>query len=158
MEGIHLVAVMLCLVIDSPGDHQAFILDLHLCDMIGDPRFQVVCPPAHHLSCSILSSASRYHTLLHSFCVQHHLVANLDDLFRLAQQPNLNHDQFQCALKKFDRIKSKGMRFAEKRCHHLRMGAIQFSLELNQWCQQQELWHLVIRWRKGSHIWATTIR
>jgi len=34
------------MVQNSPGDHQAIIVDVHLLDTIGEPRFTVARPPA----------------------------------------------------------------------------------------------------------------
>jgi len=81
----------------------------------------------------------------------------LNTLFHLAQLPSIDLPNFQAEMEKFDRIKVEGMRFAEHQCRRLRMGMIQFSLELMIWRQKKELWHLVMHCKSGHHVHAQTI-
>jgi len=157
-DGVIISAAAIYPVDQGPGDHHAFIIDLHLHDTIGEPRLRVVRPPARRLSCSIPGAISRYTKALSQFSVRYHLPARLNKLFLMAQQPDLDHTVFQSEMETFDRLKAEGMRFSEKRCRRLHMGAIQFSPDLNYWRRQKELWHLVLRQHLGYHVHAMTIK
>jgi len=100
----------------------------------------------------------RYTSAFALFCEQFHLCNRLDNLFRLAQLPTLDHSLFQTEMEKFDRMKADGMRFAEKRCRRLHMGLVSYSPELNRCRQLKNLWRLVIRRRQGYRVRAETIR
>jgi len=75
----------------------------------------------------------------------------------LAQQPDLDRAFFQLEMEKFDQLKADGMNFAEKRCQHLHMGAIQFLPDLNFWWNKKELWRLVLHWHMGYWVHAMTV-
>jgi len=49
------------------------------------------------------------------------------------------------------------MWLAEKRCHHLWMGMVQFSPDLNYWHKQQVLYRLVLCCWQGHHVKSSTI-
>jgi len=132
-DGVIISAAAIYPVDQGPGDHRAFIIDLHLHDTIGKPHLCIVCPPALQLSCSIPGAISWYTKALSQFSVRYHLPERLNKLFLMAQQPDLDHTVFQSEMETFDRIKAEGMRFAKKRCRRLHMGAIQFSPDLNYW-------------------------
>jgi len=53
-------------------------------------------------------------TALSAFCERHQLEQKLNDLFHLAQAPNLDCMVFINQMESFDRIKAEGMKFAEK--------------------------------------------
>jgi len=44
-EAVSICAASMLPVNMSPGNHRAFLLDLHLCDTIGEPWFRVARPP-----------------------------------------------------------------------------------------------------------------
>jgi len=156
--GVLIQGAMMCAVQHSPGDHRALIVDVHLLDTIGEPRFTVLRPPARRLCCNIPGVSDRYLHHLDNYCHLNNLPHKLDTLFRSAQTADLDRHSFGMAMEKFDKLKADGMRMAEKRCRRLRMGLIQFSPELNQWRLQKELWRLVIRRKLGRRVCATTIR
>jgi len=141
----------------SPGDHRAFLIDLNLNGTIGQPRFRVAHPPARRLTCTLPSVEAKYIDNLSAFCAWYHLSHHLDDLFWLAQLPDLDHSLFQMEMEKFDQIKAEGMRFAEKQFRRFHMGLVQFSPQLNYW-HLSKLWHLVIRCHLGYRVHAETIR
>jgi len=151
-------AVSILPVAISPGDHRAFLVDLNLNETIGQPRFRVTRPPARRLTCTLPSVEAKYIDNLSAFCERYHLSHRLDNLFRLAQLPDLDHSLFQMEMEKFDRLKAEGMRFAEKRCRRFHMGLVQFSPQLNYWRLSKELWRLVIRHQLGYRVRAETIR
>jgi len=157
-DGLFLSATTIYPVDQGPGDHRAFVVDLHLRNTIGEPRLRVVCPPARRLSCAIPGAVSRYTEAFSHFSERVHLPQRLNSLFMLAQQPNLDRAFFLSEMEKFDRLKADGMRFAEKRCRRLHMGAIQFSPDLNIWRNKKELWRLVLRRHLGYRVHAVTIR
>jgi len=142
----------------SPGDHRAFLLDLQLNDTIGEPHFRVARPPARRLTCTLPAVEKKYTSSLLAFSERYHLSRRLENLFQLAQLPNLDHSLFQRKMEKFDKIKAEGMRFAEKRCRQFHMGLVQFSPQLNHWRLAKELWRLVIHRRLGYKVRAATIQ
>ncbi len=130
-DGVIISAAAIYPVDQGPGDHHAFLIDLHLHDTIGEPRLHVVRPPARRLSCSIPGAVSQYTKAFSQFSKRYHLPERLNKLFLMAQQPDLDHMVFQSEMETFDWIKAEGMHFAEKRCQCLHMRAIQFSPDLN---------------------------
>jgi len=44
--GVAIQCTMMCPILHSPGDHRAIIMDIHLLNMIGEPRLIVARPPA----------------------------------------------------------------------------------------------------------------
>jgi len=155
--GIAIQGAMMCVVQHSPGDHHAFIIDVHLKDMIGEPHFKVVLPPARRLCCTIPSSSEQYQKTLNAYCSYHKLPQKPNALFRLAQGTNLDLQWFHQDMESFDKIKLEGMKMTEKCCWKLHMGLVQFSLDLNWWWLLKELWQLVICRKVGRKVWATTI-
>jgi len=99
----------------------------------------------------------KYIDNLSAFCERYHLSHHLDNLFRLAQLPDLDHSLFKMEMEKFVQLKAEGMQFAEKRCHRFHMGLIQFSPQLNYWHLSKELWCLVICCHLGYRVRAETI-
>jgi len=148
---------MYCMVNHSLGDHRAIILDINLPALIGETKFQVVCPPDCWQNCALPTVKQKYLWLLEEFTISCHLNAKLKSLFQKASTPNMPCPQLQTTAKQFDQLKTEGMWFAEKQCHRLHMGKGQFSLELNCWCQFHDLWRMVLKCKQGCCIKATTI-
>jgi len=61
---------------------------------------------------------------------------------------------FVAAMESFDKMKCKGMKFAEKHCCHLHMEEIHFLPSLNLWCKCHDLWHLVLHQKEGFSVKA----
>jgi len=108
-EGVFLSAATIYPVDQGPGDHRAFVVDLHLRDTIGEPRLHVVHPLAWCLSCCILGATSKYTSALSQFSERFHLPDCLNRLFLMAQQLDVDHEAFQSAMETFDRMKADGM-------------------------------------------------
>jgi len=112
--GIVIQGAMMFVVQHSLGDHHDFIINIHLKDTIGEPHLKVVCPPARRLCCTVPHSSKQYCKTLNAYCSYHKLPQKLNALFWTAQGTNLDLHQFHQDMESFDKIKSEGMRMAEK--------------------------------------------
>jgi len=125
---------MLCTVQHSHGDHRAMVVNLHLLDTNGEPQFTIVHPlyvdwiatsplPLNSTSWHFPNSVSTTNWIenLITFSIWHN---NPPYLF-LIWRWNGEVWPYQW--------------LAEKKCHHLCMGVVQFSPDLNYWHNQQEL-------------------
>jgi len=141
---------MYCTVDNSPGDHRAIILDVDLYATIGEPCYQVVRPPGHRLNCSLPNVQKSYVRLFETYAHSHCLEDKLCQIFHLASMEGTPRLLLKETMEHFDCIKAEGMRFAEKGCHWLHVGEVQFSPELNLWRQCRNLWFLVLKWKQGK--------
>ncbi len=141
----------------SPGDHRALVLDINLTDCIGEPRYSIVRPPGRRLNSSLPVTRIKYITALQQHADNHNLTAKLDRLFVMASTPSTSRQTLLLALESFDKVKSEGMKHAEKHCRQLNMGLLQFSPELNLWRKRRLLWKLVLRRHLGHAINAKYI-
>jgi len=91
--------------------------------------------------------------------VQSHKLENkLTKPFLLATTPDTPRQVLQSAMEQLDQTKTEGMKYAEKRCHCMCVGEVQFSTQSNIWRQCHDLWLLVLKCKQGRQIKATTIR
>jgi len=75
----------------------------------------------------------KYLHALQQHADKHNLTQKLDHLFVLASTPSTSRQSLLLALESFDKVKTEGMKHAEKHCCQLNMGLFQFSPELNLW-------------------------
>jgi len=149
---------MYCSVDNSPGDHQAIIIDINLL-AFGEPWFKITHPPGSwHLNCSLPKVKEKYIQHFEKFVQSHKLENKLTKPFLLATTPDTPHQVLQSAMEQLDQTKTEGMKYAEKRCHCMCVGEVQFSPQLNIWRQCHNLWLLVLKCKQGRQIKATTIR
>jgi len=120
-------AISWCSLEASPGNHWTIVLDINLLDCIWEPWYMVVYPPGHCLNCSIPLAHSNHLWSLQDYAETHKLPQKLDALFHLATTPSTSAESLQAALKSFDCIKTKDMKFAENRCCCFHAGLVQLS-------------------------------
>jgi len=109
------------------------IININLEDCIGEPRYSVVQPPGRWLNSALPFTRKKYLKALQQHVGHHNLTKKLDQLFILALSPSTSRHTLLPALKSFDKVKTEGMKYAEKHCRCLNMGLLQFSPELNLW-------------------------
>ena len=61
-------------------------------------------------------------------------------------------------MENIDKVQKEGMIHAEKSCRQLCMGAINFSLKLNEAYQRKLLWQLIVRKKQGRDVNTKRIR
>jgi hypothetical protein len=73
-------ALNVCMLplLDSPGDHQAFIIDISTRLLLGEFCYKVCCPISHCLITSQQSSVNEYNRIVHKQFDQHRIVEHLD--------------------------------------------------------------------------------
>jgi hypothetical protein len=89
-----------------------------------------------------------YSRILALYEAQHKLLGKSHNLYQKTQGP-LTQDQ-QERFKSIDRVKSEGMIHAEKKCHPLKMGEVDFSLDVNTAKGRRLVWQMIIC--KGEEI------
>jgi len=154
---ISIDAISYCAIPTSPSNHRAIVLDLNLLECIGKPCYKVVRPPGHRLNCALPTTWAHYLENLQTFTSSHHMAEKLDGLFAISKCPTATREGLQAGLETFDKLKSEGMRYAEKHCRRFNTGLVQLLPELNFWRKCPDLWRLVLQWKASLPIKAKYI-
>jgi hypothetical protein len=118
--------------------------------------FKIAHPEAGRLSSSAYHSTVEYSRRLALYEAQHKLLGKSHNLYWETQGP-LTQDQ-QERFESIDRVKSEGMIHAEKKCHPLKMGEVDFSPDVNTAKGRHFVWQMIIRKRRGNHVSSRKIR
>jgi len=137
----------------SPVNHHAIIVDVNLVDCISKPCCMVVWPQ----NSALPYTRKKYLHALQDHTSHHKLAQKLDQLFLLSSSPTTSKQSLLHALELFNRVKTKGMKHTKHLCHHLNMGALQFSPELNLWHECHLLLQLVLKCHSGHCVKACYI-
>ena len=140
----------------TPGDHRYVVLDIKWEILLGESVLKVERPQARRLTTGNPAAATKYRKLLKQHFVRHRLLPRLHMLYRHSGLP-LSLPQQQ-ELETIDRLKSDGMRYAEKHCRTLAMGQVDFSPPLDEARDLKNLWLAVVRKRQGKTASTTYIR
>jgi len=132
-DNVTILAASWQLVDLSLGNHHAIIINIILVDCIGEPCYTVVCPPGQQLNSALPLMRKKYLKLLDKYMAKHQVLHKLDHLFLLVASPATLKEALLHDLEIFDKVKMEGMKYVEHKCHHLHMGALQFSPELTLW-------------------------
>lgn len=139
----------------SPGDHRAAIVDFHAEAILSDPVVKVFRPGGRRLNTKIPSVKHAYTRLLEQHFSRHGL---LQKLYRLATTTwEHRWHEFASHVESLDRLRTEGMRFAEKRCRRFRSGGIFFSPEIDKWYKLRRLYSQTIQYHAGRRIRRATI-
>jgi hypothetical protein len=64
--------------LDSPGDHQAFIIDIFTRLLLGEFRYKVCCPVSRRLVTSQQGLVDKYNRIVREQFAQHKIIKCLD--------------------------------------------------------------------------------
>jgi hypothetical protein len=125
-------------IIGSPRDHHSCIIEICWKALVGEDMFKIAHPDAHRLSSSAYHSTVEYSRILTlykfntSFCLS--LTISIGKLMPPSHKSN-SQDWFES----IDWVKLEGMVHAEKKCHPLKMGEVDFCPDVNT----AKGWHFV---------------
>ena len=139
-----------------PSDHRALWLDLTLQNAFGGNTCALIPPVARKLKLDDVRTSKRWKDLYQQYIIDHNLHTKIFQLeseitgqLTLAQQR-----KYEAIIKK----REQGIRYADKRCRKKRMGAVPFSVELNQRRLELELWKAVETKKSGCVYSWTKLR
>jgi hypothetical protein len=112
--------------------------------------FKIARPKAHPLSSSAYCLMVEYSRILTLYEAQHKLLGKSHNLYWETQGP-LTQDQ-QEQFESIDRVKSEGMIHAEKKCHPLKMGEVDFSPDVNTAKGRCFVWQMIVCKRQGNCV------
>lgn len=133
---------------DSPGDHRASVVDFNIDEILGEPARKVFNPQGRRLNSKLPNVQQHYTRLLEAHFHQHRLLPKLYSLY--TQSWHHRWHEFALAVENLDRIRSEGMKFAEKRCRRFHSGATFFSPELDKWFKLRRLYSMVLQYASGQ--------
>ena len=96
----------------------------------------------------------KYLKFYDAFLRKHNLYARV---FNLASDTKQGEPLTRKQIKEYeeiDRRRVQGMKFAEKKCRHLRVGCVEWSPELEEALDTHRYWHLSLLKKKGHKISA----
>jgi hypothetical protein len=125
------------------GDHRFAVIDINSDALMGDALLKIVRPQARRLSCSIPASISAYNKHLSTHLLRHQALPKLHDLYSTRNGDFTPAERAQ--LEALDRIRAEGMLSAEKKCHKLSMGTVDFSPEVDLAKKWRWLWQQVVK-------------
>jgi len=143
---------------NSPGDHQAAIVDFDIVSLLGQPHLQVCRPPARRLVCTLPATKDRYIALLTSFLEKHQFLCKLYNLYTSTDPCNVHLQTFSKEYEHLDQICIEGMRYAKKCCRRLHMGLLACLPTLMLLQHKQSLWLLVCKKKSGGSVNASRIQ
>lgn len=110
------------------GDHRLLWLDVNYVQAFGSVLPNVVRPPARRLKLCNPRVVKRYLVALKAFLIQHNVHRRVFDLERCAQFPPTELSIQE--LEHLDKLQTKTILYADRRCRGLKMGATPWSPEL----------------------------
>ena len=141
-----------------PGDHRAGILDINTVALLGESLQKIVRPQARRLNCQIPSAKQQYQELLDLHFRRHRLEEKLYQFGDDVKHARLSPTEQQRQAEALDKIRTEGMRYAEKRCRKLRMGNVAYNPETAISFKRKRLWRMVIRAKEGKGVVKQHIR
>ena len=111
--------------------------------LAGEPLFRIVRPNGRRLNTRIKHALQKYVRTLRDFLLNHKYPKKLYALGHDA--PHIPHSQHSARTNSLDRVKTEGMRHAEKTCRKLRMGRVPFTPEVDKAYKTKQLWQQVVR-------------
>ena len=140
------------------GDHRPAYVDIAWDVLLGDNILRIERPPARRLTTEDPRVVRKYNRLLEKYLVDHDLLRQIIELDEETHHlPQLTPPQVH-KLERLDHEITIAMRYAEKRCRKLKMGALDFSIELIHAWDTKRMWKLVKERAEGLRRSRMTIR
>ena len=108
------------------------------------------------LQCNDPRTVHKFNCLLEQQYKHHNTKRKLRE-FHSHRSDNISPADFE-RLCRIDKVSTSAVRFAEKRCRKLRMGAKSYTPKLHKLGQTINAWHLVIKKKHGKNISSSLIR
>jgi hypothetical protein len=140
----------------SLGDHRLGYIDMDWSNFVGSDALHIVRPPARRLSTQIPRALQSYNGHLEKFFTQHKILLRLHHI--VAGLGHILSPEKREQLASLDLLRASGMRYAEKRCRKLCMGAVEFSPEVNRAYDLLQLWRMVTDRKEGKKRSSRKIR
>ena len=141
---------------DGVGDHRPILMDIVEESVFGYNILPVPSMRARRLKYNDPRIVKKYLQLLSKYYKDRDFYKKVYDISLIPIEYPL-----QTALRKqyeqLDRIRSGGMKFAERKCRKFRCGKIPWSPEITCAHNYIEMWHLIIRRLDGRNVSARTI-
>lgn len=141
---------------EGVGDHRPLFIDINIKKLIG--RFKNITYPhrVRRLQCNDPRTVKKFNCLLEQQYHAHNTKQKLKEFHELRSDP-ITSDDFD-RLCRIDKVSTSAVRYAEKRCRKLRMGAKPYTPKLNKLGQTINAWHLVIKKKHGKKISSSLLR
>ena len=129
-----------------PSDHRAIWMDFTTCSLFGNSSQPTRTNP-RRLSLGNPRSVSAYLSTLKQY-MRYHKVK--EKLIRLESDTTINPDERNKALNTLDRVRTAGVKYAEKNCRKLSMGHQPWTPMRSRLRDEIEYWSLLIKQKKGK--------
>lgn len=141
---------------EGVGDHRPLYIDIQIKKLIGRYK-NLTCPHrVRRLQCNDPRTVHKFNCLLEQQYKHHNTKRKLRE-FHSHRSDNISPADFE-RLCRIDKVSTSAVRFAEKRCRKLRMGAKPYTPKLHKLGQTINAWHLVIKKKHGKNISSSLIR
>jgi len=131
----------------SPGGHSTFWADITYASALGHRLPDPISPEARRLELYDSKVTDKYLDKYEQLLQENRVCARQFNL-EASATPGRPLNQAQCnEANIIDDLRTKCMKKVEKKCRHLHMGAVQFSLKTEQPCRRIRFWTLALRRR-----------
>ena len=132
------------------GDHRGIIIDIPEQVLYGEQKLTIARSQARRLQCNRSTVRNKYNRNLFKQLVNHKIPHKIQQL--CSQYYVENPAEGNILQEQIDRIKKDSMKFAEKKCRKIGMGAVPYSPSVLIWKNRRDLWSMVIRFHRGCKI------
>ena len=135
-----------------PGDHRGVWVDLPNTQILGYKMQDIPRHKARRLKLDDPRVVGKYLRLLHTYFKTHDIYERVKRLQCQSKTAHITVREIQKEYEAIDKLREKGMHYAERRCRKLKMGGVPWSPKIKKARDTILFWTLVIKYRKKCHV------